>query len=137
MVMPLTDVLHDEIHRSIVRDLGLVDADPELRIRIAGGEVGLLAADQFEIALLDADATVRRTAVEGLIGSEPSEMLFVKLRAAFQDPDPALREAVVEVLSELHDPRSLALLLEAQLDGDEIVREEAAEALYRLNAPEM
>jgi HEAT repeat protein len=128
----------DQNHQSTIRDLGLVDADPALRISIAGGAVGALAADQFAIAMLDAHATVRRAAVEGLIRVEPGKLLFAQLRLAIQDPDPVVREEAVEVLSEVNDPRSVTILHEileaAGLDTDAIAREEAAEALYRLNS---
>ena len=126
----------DRNHQSIIRDLGLVNVDPALRVSIAGGEVGALAADQLAIAMLDAHATVRRAAVEGLIGMEPGEPLFAQLRLAIQDLDTAVQEAAIAVLSEVNDPRSVAILfefLEADLNADAIAREEAAEALYRLD----
>jgi len=53
-------------------------------------------------------------------------------RLALDDPESSIREAVVEVLAECRDPRAVALLLEARGDASPIVREEAAQALYRL-----
>ena len=118
---------------SLVRDHGLLDSNPLVRISIAEGDRGSLSAAQLETAMLDQKPTVRRSAVEGLIGLPDSDVvgLFPQLRDALGDSEPSVREAVVEVLAIIDHPKAVALLLEARGDSSRIVREEAAEALYR------
>lgn len=131
---------HPEAHPAdaAVRDLGLTDWDTEVRLETALGLAGVLSADQLQVALSDQSPTVRRAAVESLrhlAGDEMSSRV-PRLAEALQDPDEAVREAAVEVLAMAGGPRSVALLLEARGDSSPIVREEAAEALYRLRRRE-
>ena len=118
---------------SAVRDHGLMDSDPQVRISIVEGDRGPLTSEQFETAMLDQNATVRRGAVEAMIGLPGSEVrdLFPQLGDALADSEPSVREAVVELLATIHHPKAIALLLQARGDSSRIVREEAAEALYR------
>jgi hypothetical protein len=114
-----------------VRDLGLVDADRRVRIATASGEAGLLSLEQFRVAILDQNPSVRLAALEGLdLPCEATRMPYLK--EVLNDPVAAIREAVVERLGACPDPRAIALLLEARGDENPRVREEALEALYRL-----
>ena len=132
-VISLRPEQDDDVDRA-VRDLGLVDPDRSVRITTATGASGWLSADQIGSAMLDPSATVRRAAIEGLLGTGSNHVatFIPQLRLALDDPESSVREAVVEVLAECRDPRAVALLLEARGDASPIVREEAAQALYRL-----
>jgi HEAT repeat protein len=115
-----------------VRDLALVDADPEVRIDAASGRWGPLGADQFAVAMLDESVTVRREAVEGLaVRGTAVPLPLSLLEAALADENASVREALVELLVRLDDPRAEPLLERSLADPVALVREEALEGLYR------
>lgn len=117
-------------------DLGLVDPSQAVRLDVASNGYGLLSVEQFSVALIDEAPAVRQAAVDAVIGA-PEQILRERLESlkyALTDPDEAVRESVVAALAGLDDPRSIALLLEAQGDSSPLVSEEAREALARLQA---
>lgn len=117
-----------------VRDLGLVDPAQDVRLDAASAEFGALSTEQLGVALLDESPAVRQAAIDALL-TEPEVVVLKRmeqLRFAMTDPDEAVRESVVAVLSNSSDPRVIALLLDARGDESPVVREDAREALAEL-----
>lgn len=97
----------------------------------AGGEVALQTSRQ---ALFDPSLDVRRAAVRSLarMGGVEAEQSLV---AILQSPEVSLRLEVLDALALLNPRAARAQLEMAALDGDQVVREAAAEWLEEIGQP--
>jgi HEAT repeat protein len=104
--------------------LGDKDSDVRTRCAWAIGECGAGGAvPDLVRALADPESTVRLSAAQALARAEPARILAEEkalpaLGKALEDRDFGVRDAVVDVLASLKDPRAIPLLIDALKEGD-------------------
>ncbi len=115
-----------------------LETETEVAVRLAAVQAlaTLRHADGavYELALEDRHSDVRKQALLALVRFAPDD-LEPNLKNLADDPDPALRYLVVQLLPRLGDA-AVPVLMEALDDSNGAVREEAALALGRLQATE-
>lgn len=118
-------VEEDELDFESLRDMALIDEDPDNRI----AAIWLLASMEDEEAVLpvltqalsDEDPEVRMAAIQSL--SEFSEDTPIEsLNMALQDQDAEIRFEALSIVAEMNDERAQPLIAQALDDPDEDVR---------------
>jgi len=106
--------------------LGFDDPDPVVRRLAAAANVEPVLIDMLRS---DPDPSVRRQCAETLGRSDLD--VCVELEAALLDSDTTVREAAVNALGEIADPRSVDALIAAAAaeDNDKMIREAAVASL--------
>ena len=87
----------------------------------------------IQLLYIEDNAGARNSAIEALI--RLGKKATVSLVNAFRTPNKDVRKFIIDVLGELMDNRSLALMLEAIKDEDENVRATAVEHLGKVGEP--
>ncbi|MBI1815673.1 MAG: HEAT repeat domain-containing protein [Deltaproteobacteria bacterium] len=81
-------------------------------------------------AFADADAEVRRTALEEIAWSDEEDMIrAAQLAGVMTDPDPDVRIAALRILGEIEDPDAEPMIRDALADPDDDVQALAADLL--------